>query len=66
MKLKGENSTIEIHVKVKYGLDKISSDILHFSAANILTNHGHIFYGYYAGIYNVPEGPLKEHRNNSM
>lgn len=42
MKLKGDNSMIEIHVKVKYDLDKISSDILHFSAANILTNYGYI------------------------
>lgn len=60
MKPKGDNSMIEIHVKVKYDLDKISSDILHFSAANILTNHRYIFHAYYAGIYNVPEVSLKD------
>lgn len=60
MKLKGDNSMMELHVQVKYDLDKISPDILHLSAANIESNHGHIFHAHYAGIYNVPQVPLKD------
>lgn len=41
-------------------MDKIISDILHLSAANILSNYGHIFHAHYAAIWSSIKGLNKD------